>query len=409
MKDTTGRPKTVRMMRTVWCCLFGLSLLFGILCAASCHLQDDPSQRRVQFAEKSKEDIHLGIAWPFSLYTADLLREGVSMALDEVNQAGGVLGRKLHAEFRDDHSSSHQGLVVAQEFANDPKMLYVIGHCDLNVTMPASLIYQVNGLLFITPGTAGSKMARRGFGLVFNSYNTEREIYGSLAAYCSRRKAQRIVLVYQNTLSGIEATEAFEERAGELGLDIVARLPYDRPDRRVIRNMVTSLEYVEAPDMVLAVGLMPGVAQVIAGLRQLGVTLPIVGSADLETDQYLEIAGAAAEGTVVPSSFDLSSQRREVWDFARRFEAVYHKPPDAWAAQGYDAVKLLAFAVHQANSAVPTKVAAILSRTRDWPGVTGLHTFNAEGEVEGKPLVLKEVKNGQFVFLEEVVTQSGSR
>jgi branched-chain amino acid transport system substrate-binding protein len=377
-------------------------LLAFLLLAASCHLQDDPAQRRVHYAEKSKEPIHLGVVWPFSV-GADLFREGAGMALDEINQAGGVLGRKLEARFGDDRSSSHDGLVVAQDFAKDPRLLYVIGHCDTHVTQTASLIYQVNSILFITPGTTAFRSSRQGFDLVFNSYHTEEEIIGSLVYYCSRRNYQRIALAFQNTPYGSGLADLFENRAGELGMDIVARLPYDRPDPRVIRHMVETLHETEGVDVLFAAGLLPEIARVIGSMRRWGMTLPIVGVDDLDDDLYVEVAGRAAEGTVVPSSFDLSSPRPEVAAFARSFEVLHGKLPDPWAAQGYDAVNLLAFAIKQAGSSVPAKVAAALSRTRNWVGVTGPHTFNEEREAVGKPLVLKQVRDGKFVFLEEVV------
>jgi branched-chain amino acid transport system substrate-binding protein len=279
----------------------------------------------------------------------------------------------------------------------------------MNVATPASLIYQVNGILFITPGGTSSKLARRGLKLVFNSYPGEHEISDTLVDYCSSRKYQHIAFIYQNTPYGIESTASFEQHAGEKGLDIVARLPYDRPDVRVIRDIVDHFQITEPPDAIFVVGLMPGVAQVIAGIRRLGVTQPILATEDVDDDQYLQIAGSAAEGTVIPSAFPLNSPRPEVADFAQRFQALHHKPPSSWAAQGYDAVKLLAFAVQSANSADPTMVADALRQIRDWPGVTGLHTFNTEGEVVGKTMVLKQVQNGRFVFLEEAASAGGGQ
>jgi len=399
MKELTPTPEKGLQSRAR---RFYPGLLAFLLLAASCHLQDDPAQSRVRFAEKSAEAIHIGIVWPFSIGT-DLFREGVSMALDEINLAGGILGRKLEARFGDDRSSSHEGLVVAQDFAKDPRLLYVIGHCDRHVTLTTSLIYQVNSILFITPGTTAFRSTRQGFNLVFNSYHTEQEIIGSLAHYCSRLNFQHIALAFQNTPYGSGLADVFEDLAGELGMDIVARLPYDRPDPRVIRRMVATLQELERVDLLFVAGLLPEIAQVVASMRRWGMALPIVGIDDLDDDLYIEVAGTAAEGTVLPSAFDLSSPRPEVSEFARRFEALYDKPPDTWAAQGYDAVNLLAFAIKQAGSAVPDKVAPVLSRTKGWLGVTGSHTFNHEREVVGKPLVLKQVRDGKFVFLEEVV------
>jgi len=378
--------------------LFALLLLL----TASCHLQDDPAQMRARFAEESAEPIRIGIVWPFSM-GEDLFREGVTMALDEINRSGGVLGRKLEPRFGDDRSSSHEGLVVAQDFAKDPRLLYVLGHCDTHVTEAASLIYQVNSILFITPGTTAFRSTRQGFNLVFNSYHTREEIIGSLVSYCKRSHYQRIALVFQNTPYGSGLADVFENLAGEADMEVVARLPYDRPDPRVIRQMAASLRESEGADVAFVAGLMPEVAHVVASLRRLGMDLPLVGVDDLDAEEYPEIAGAAAEGTVIPSSFSPSSPRPEAVSFARHFDARYGAPPDSWAAEGYDAVNLLAFAIRQAGSAVPSKVAGVLGKTKGWLGVTGSHSFNALGEVVGKPLVLKQVREGKFVFLEEDV------
>lgn len=382
-------------------CRFYTGLLAFLLLLTSCNFQDDPVKARIEYAEKGTGAIHLGIVWPFTL-AKDLFREGVNMAVGEVNEMGGVLGRKLEVQFGDDRSSSYEGLVVAQDFARDHRLLYVIGHYDAHVILTTSLIYQVNSILFITPGTTGFRSTRRGLGLVFNSYHTEQEIIGSLVGYCERSNYYRMAVAFQNTPYGSGLADIFENRAGERGMEILARLPYDRPDQRVIRHMVEVLNNSERVDALFIAGLMPEIAQVIASLRHLGMNLPIVGIDDLDTELFLEVAGKAAEGTVFPSTFDPGSPRPEVAEFSRRFEALYGKPPDPWAAQGYDAVKLLAFAVRQAGSAVPARVAAVLRRTRGWVGVTGSHTFNEQGEVVGKSLVLKQAKEGQFVFLEEI-------
>ena len=87
-------------------------------------------------------------------------------------------------------------------------------------------------------------------------------------------------------------------------------------------------------------------------------------------------------------------------DFVRAFQKRYGLLPDVWAAQGYDAVKVLAHAMEEAGTTVPEKVAEVLHSTKDWPGVTGLHTFDENGDVIGKGIVKKRVQNGKFEYLE---------
>lgn len=402
MSELTAHPRRHDLPRG---CRFSFLLFTLLLLVASCSLEDDPVQERIRFAERSKEPIHIGIAWPFTMGGDDHFTEGMNMAVEEINQAGGILGRKLEIRLGDDKSSSYEGLVVAQEFAKDPHLLYVMGHCDTHVMLTTSLIYQVNSILFITPGTTSFRTTRRGFNMVFNNYHTEDEIILALTNHCHRQGYQRVALVFENTPYGSGLADFFENRADELGMDTIHRLPFDRPDVRVIRHMVKTLEDADPVDVVFIAGLMPEIGQVVALLRKWGMNLPIVGIDDLDTELYLEVAGPAAEGSVFPSAFDSGSPRPEVADFTKRFQAYCGMIPDVWAAQAYDSLKLLAFAAEKAQSAAPAKVAAALSRTRGWVGATGPHTFNEMGQVTGKPLVLKQVQNGQFVYLEDFLPE----
>lgn len=146
-------------------------------------------------------------------------------------------------------------------------------------------------------------------------------------------------------------------------------------------------------------GSTPPAAEFIRQARAAGINVPIYGGDGLDSGELTTIGGEAAEGTVFASPFDPDNGRPEVQKFATAFKSKCGGPPDAWAAQAYDAVKLLAHAMNQAGSTVPGDVARVLHQTRGWPGVTGTHTFDENGAVIDKPIVLKVVRNGQFEFL----------
>ena len=99
------------------------------------------------------------------------------------------------------------------------------------------------------------------------------------------------------------------------------------------------------------------------------------------------------------TSFSTDIPRPEVQQLNRKFQQRHGTLPDLDAAYGYDAVKVLAFAMTKAGTVEPDKVADALRSIKDWPGVTGPHTFDAKGDVPSKPVVLKVVRNGVLRFL----------
>ncbi|NMB96634.1 MAG: ABC transporter substrate-binding protein, partial [Clostridiaceae bacterium] len=99
--------------------------------------------------------------------------------------------------------------------------------------------------------------------------------------------------------------------------------------------------------------------------------------------------------------FKLNSTDERVKDFVQSFKIKYAEDPDVWAAQGYDTLKILAHAIERAVSTASYDIAASLNQIRDWEGVTGKLSFSETGEIQGKTISKKIVRNGKFQFLEE--------
>jgi branched-chain amino acid transport system substrate-binding protein len=147
---------------------------------------------------------------------------------------------------------------------------------------------------------------------------------------------------------------------------------------------------------------MPGAAMFVKQARTMGVKVPIFGGDGLDSPELWEIAGKYADGIVVASVFHHDDPRYEVQKFIKKFKKEYNKIPDAWAAQGYDSVKLIIDAMKDAGTSVPHKVSESLRSFKNWNGVTGIHNFNTAGDVIGKSLVLKKVRNSKFEYLTKI-------
>jgi len=138
-------------------------------------------------------------------------------------------------------------------------------------------------------------------------------------------------------------------------------------------------------------------------MRRVGIDLPILTGGSLDKPALIDIAPNAANGVVVVSTFDPNSGELNVVNFCNRYQKQFKIFPDRNAAQGYDALQLLADVIKTTGSTVPEQLTETLRHVKGWKGVTGSHTFDDKGNVHGKPMVFKEVRNGKFQIIRNSV------
>ncbi len=365
----------------------------------SCWETDNIAKQRAYRAERSREEIIIGAAYP-GAQTSFMLRQGIEMAVKEVNAAGGVFGRKLRIILKNDERSLTKGKVIAEEFAMNRDMIAFIGHLDSYISVPVSILYEFYGLVMMSPASTAQKLTRQGFRLVFRNIPNTDQYANQLAEFSYKRGFKRMVIYHIRDNYGREFANAFEKRAGKLGVKIVDRSAYDLTSNadNFQHDLNNWKEYYNF-DAIFLAGVLPQAAIIISTARKMGITVPIVGSDRLASPNLLTIAGEAAEGTIAISSFNWRDPDPLALKFTKAFNERYGVLPSGAAAQGYDAVKVLAYAIKKAQSTVPTKVAEALRSTKNWHGVTGLTTFDEKGDVIDKELNLMIVRNGQFEYL----------
>ncbi|MBB6637382.1 ABC transporter substrate-binding protein [Cohnella thailandensis] len=342
-----------------------------------------------------KGDIVIGVGWPLASRNEGLA-EGVAMAAEEINSNGGVLGRQIRIESMDDGGTATEGLAVAGKLAENPDTVAVIGHRGSSVSIPASAIYEKAGIVMLTPGSTSPKLTQNGYRYVFRMIPSDAEIGERMARYAASRGYKRVAILYADDEYGRGLANAFEDGGKGHGIDTIDRLT-GYSDSAELTRLVREWEALRC-DAVFIADVMPAAGRTVADLRLAGSNLPVLGGDGLDSDQLPRTAGAAAEGAVVASIFNPEGNNPEVARFIADYEAKYGTKPGKWAAQGYDAVRLLADAIARAGSAKPADIAQALRDTKGWTGVTGSHAFDDDGELTGKPIVLKTIKNGQFQY-----------
>lgn len=373
-----------------------IALTLAVFLLVACRGQFSPRDERSVQLLATVDHVKIAAVWPFEA-GGTFFWEGVQMAVEEINARGGVLGRPMRIVKFDDQASVTEGMAVAQLMASDPELFAVVGHRNSFVAIPAAEVYARAGLLYIAPSATSPELTRRGYELTFRTIPSDVSIARQMAQYAASQGHRRLAIAYTDDAYGRGLANAFEDAAEALGIRIVDRLIHfgDVQETRQTVAKWRALNY----DGIFVSGAVPRTAEMISLIRQAGAEVPILGGDGLDAEQLLTVAGEHAEGVVFGTVFDPLDPDAAVQKFARDFEARFGVPPDTWAAQGYDAIHLIADAIDQAQSINREAVAEVLRQTTQWIGVTGVHGFDQTGEIVGKPIVRKTVKDGRFVFL----------
>jgi len=344
-------------------------------------------------------DVAIGVSGPLTGPLAQygaVWKQGFDLALDEINAAGGIQGRKLVIDFEDTQNLPAQTVAVAQKFIADPKILLATGDFSSTSSMAASPLYQRAGLVQFGFNNSNAKFTDGGDYLWSNSPVDALE-GPAHAAYVRDLGLKKVAVFSLNTDWGKQMGDITVAALTKDGVAVTDREAY-LPDNQDFKPLITKAKAAGVDGIVL-VSYENDAALIVQQVRGQGVTLPLVVNGANATDGFLKLAGASAEGAYLAGDFSPQDPRPEVQAFAKKWRAKYGDAPiDYFAVHAYDSIKLAA-AVLNASGLTRASVKDAFSKVRDVPSVIyGKVTFNpATRHVDqflGARLI---VKNGQFV------------
>ncbi len=360
-----------------------------------CELDTDVVTTRNRHLEASTGDVTIGVVGTWSNAKSNLMWEGIDLALKEINAAGGVLGRKIKVLKEDDEGSLSKGKIIAQRLADNPDVAAVIGHYFSAITTQVAPTYEFSGILMISPSNNDPKFTQQGFRRVFRTNPNNVDIGIALANYAAKMKYTKIALCYVNSDYGRSLANWFEARARELGLDTADSVPYGYGTISEFKKILEKWQDLEF-DAIMLGGSMPEILHLITWARKIGIKQPIIGGTGLDAPDLVK-GGAASEGIVFTSYFSPKTAKGDrARQFIDRYTAQTGKPPHTLVVQGYDCMRLLAYAMNRANSILPDKVAEAIRQTRNWDGVAGRLSFDDQGNPIGPTVVLNRVTQGRM-------------
>lgn len=345
------------------------------------------------------EPIYIGVSGPLTGNLAqygEQWTKGFDLAIEDINNAGGIEGRPLEYIFEDSQSDPKQSVVVAQKFVDDERIIVELGDFSSTASMAATQIYTRGGLVQFG-FTNSHPDFTKGSEYTWSTSVTQAQASPLLADFAVTTLGFQKLAVFQITNDWGKATlDLFAQRVAELGAEIVTVQPY-LPDDKDFRSAITAVKDA-APDAIILLSYQADGALIAQQVREAGLTTPFVASASLQSPDYTELGGDAVEGTYVLGEFITTDPRPEVQAFVTKFNEAYDEDPDLFAALAYDSIFLIAEAIKVGG---PTRegVLAALPQLKDVPSVVyGTVTFDPETRRALNPKYENLiVKDGAFV------------
>ena len=327
---------------------------------------------------------------------------GTRMAIEDANAKGiTIAGKKVRFELisEDDQADPKTATIVAQKLV-DAKVNGVIGHLNSGTSIPASRIYNDNGIAQISPSATAVGFTAQGFKTAFRVMANDGQQGRVLGEFAAKNLgAKKIAVIDDRTAYGQGLADEFSKSAIASGAQIVAH-EYTTDKAVDFTAVLTSIKG-KKPDLVFYGGMDPQGAPMVKQLRALGLRAKFMMGDGGYTPKLIENAGAASEGVYASLPGVPLEQMPGGKEFSQRYEAQFKQPIQLYAPYCYDAVNVMIAAMQKADSVEPAKYLPALAQT-DHDGVTGKITFDEKGDLNGGAITLYHIQQGKWQPLQTI-------
>ncbi|WP_219211785.1 ABC transporter substrate-binding protein [Variovorax boronicumulans] len=317
------------------------------------------------------DPIKIGVDGPFTGGSSSMgvsMRDGVRLATEEINKAGGVLGRQLQLVERDDEAKNERGVQIAQEFINKEKVVAAVGYINTGVALASQRFFQEAKIPVLNNVATGSIITKQ-FEKEPENYVFRNAAHDSIQApmiveeAITRRGYKKVAILADSTNYGQLGREDLEKALKSKGITAVAVEKFNIKDVDMTAQLLKAKE--AGAEAVLTYGIGPELAQIANGMTKLGWKVPIVGSWTLAMANFIDNAGPGGDGARMPQTFiqEPTTPKRKAFidNFVKTFKPKNNRMDSpVSAAQGYDSIYLLAAAIKQAGSTEGPKIKAAL-------------------------------------------------
>jgi branched-chain amino acid transport system substrate-binding protein len=327
-------------------------------------------------------------------------RNGIDMAIDEVNKAGGLLGKNVRVIVEDDQGKPEEAQTVVTKLITRDQVIAILGEVASSRTMAAAPVAQQNRIPMISPSSTNPKVTEIGdyvFRVCFID-PFQGLVMAKFATNTLKLKNVAILRDIKNDYS-VGLADVFVDNFKKLGGNIVADESYSEGDTDFSAQL-TSIKS-KKPQAIFLPGYYTEVGLVARQAKKLGLNVPLMGGDGWDSPKLIEIGGADLNGSYYSNHYSVDDPSPAIQKFVGDYKTRYGAVPDALAGLGYDSAKVLFDAIRRANSTEGSKVRDAIAATMDYPGVTGKITIDKDRNAI-KPAVVLEIKDGKLQYVETI-------
>jgi len=347
-------------------------------------------------AAGARADIAIATAGPMTGQYASFgaqMKAGAEMAVADLNAAGGVMGEKLTLEIGDDACDPKQAVAVANQMVNKG-VVFVAGHFCSGSSIPASKVYEEEGIIQISPASTNPKLTDEGGDNVFRTCgrdDQQGQVAGALLA--SQFKDAKIAILHDKTAYGKGLADETKAAMNKAGKQEVLYEAYTAGEKDY-SALVTKLK-AEGVDVVYVGGYHTEAGLMLRQMRAQGMKTQLISGDALVTQEFWSITGPDGEGTLMTFSPD-PRKNPTAAPIVKKFRDKGIEP-EGYVLYTYGAIQAWAQAVEKAKATDPKKMIESL-RKNQFDTVLGTIGFDSKGDVTAPGYVFYEWKNGQYDY-----------
>lgn len=357
--------------------------------------------------EPVKIGVVMGLTGPWASIDTPATN-GAKLAAEQINKTGGVLGQPIELKIVDTKADEGETVAAVIRLIENEKVSALMGYCDTHWVNIAAPLAREYGVPFLTPGATHPRIPERtGAWLACFGDNAQA---AAIAEYAVKDLGLKRGAIWVDTAVdfSVAVCAYFADALKHYGGEVVYE-DYFETNWTDFSSMVARLKEYQDQGKVdfVYVGAIPSNCGLIAKqLREGGVTVTILGEDGFDTPLLVETGGESAEGVIFATHMSLEDQTPIIQQFKNDYQAMFGTlPENAFAALGYDTVKLLAKAIELAGSSDPKKIPEGLEQIKGFEGVSGTISYETGSQVPNKSVAVIEVKGGKFITVKQVAPE----
>ena len=332
-------------------------------------------------------------------------RNTAQMVIDEINAAGGIKGQKLQLIAYDTQGDSTKAKQLVNKLIKNDKVVAIVGPSTTGDSMAIIGDVERAGIPLVSCA-AGSKITDPVKKWVFKTAQNDGLAVEKIFDYLKKMKISQVAILTVSDGFGSSGREQLKAKAAKYGIKLVVDDTYGPKDTDMTPQL-TKIRSSQA-QAIICWGTNPGPAVIARNVKQLGIKLPLFMSHGVSSKKFIELAGEAAEGIMLPSGRVIVSdvlpnqdkQKKSLVSFVKDYQKHYKAEGDHFGGHAWDAIMLLKGAIER-GGVTPAGIRDALENTANFAGIGGVFTFSRSDHagLTKDAFVLVQVKNRDWTLV----------